>query len=189
MILCCVQVSPPCSRCRGASPACTPCCRPSQLLPGFCSWRSRQVRPLNFSMPRELMCHCSSKGVRWLTAPAANWIHKKKSHARNMSTVIHSPAVGILPSLQDPNAQITVLVPTNAAFAAQPVQRLNTSDTTNLQTVLRCLANKRSSPETCTCCRLKEACGVAVAHSACTATSPWTVQCAPQLDGRLHEVS
>ena len=44
-------------------------------------------------------------------------------------------AAGLTPSLQNPNATYTVLVPTNAAFAALSPALLNTSDTQALQLV------------------------------------------------------
>jgi hypothetical protein len=43
--------------------------------------------------------------------------------------------VGILPTLKDRNVQLTVLVPTDTAFASTPPQRLDTSNTDTLQTV------------------------------------------------------
>jgi hypothetical protein len=47
----------------------------------------------------------------------------------------HPLYVGILPTLKDRNVQLTVLVPTDSAFASTPPQRLNTSNTDTLQTV------------------------------------------------------
>jgi hypothetical protein len=49
----------------------------------------------------------------------------------------HHVYTGILPTLRDASAQLTVLVPTDSAFAGTPQQRLNTSNTDTLQTVGR----------------------------------------------------
>lgn len=44
-------------------------------------------------------------------------------------------SAGLTPSLQDPNATYTVLVPTNAAFANLSQNVLNTSDINSLRLV------------------------------------------------------